>query len=512
MKFTLFLLPFFAVGALLAGRPIARWDVVPYQRVSSVFTVGVVAFHEKPLTVAFTVNGRPAHTATKPELNSRTRVWEFVFPFDAAKYPDGLVRLGATVSAEGEQPYTLPDLELYANAKKTQGSYKTAWVDPNDGNEFADGTKEHPVSSIRQAVQRCGDGGTVYLLPGNYSAKMIGGGKDRRFWTRIQPAPGVTRAQVRISSGRTGTEKLHFVNCELYCDILDGYGIVIMGEGGQTMAWFDNCKMYNRRGRYAGMTTPFGNKLRAFVTGGATMDISNGPNAELVRNHLVVNIADCAFAGNDCLVANAVVKNIDGTGTSADPELFNGFATTAHWVGDVIFYNVHASGIKAKGLSGQRLRDSAFVNIVIASTAGDLVYSRFSEDVENVLFAHITLVDQAWQWMQARNGRGNFKPKDVRMLNNVFLQMDGFETGDGSQGLLVRGSAFYNKDFYGRTTLFGEQAVDIPRTFPGEERGRFALPADSPALTAGSAIQSIPADINGTPYPEGARPCGAYAK
>ena len=512
MKHTLCLLSFLAAGALFAGRPVARWDVVPYQRVSSVFKAGVVAFHEKPVTVAFTVNGKPAHTAAKPELNSRTKVWEFVFPFDAAKYPDGLVRLGAKVTAEGGESYVLPDLELYANAKKTQGSRKAAWVDPKDGNEFADGSKEHPVNSIKQAVQKCGDGGTVYLLPGNYSAKMIGGGKDRRFWTRILPAPGAKRGQVKISSGRTGTEKLHFINCDLFCDVSDGYGTVVMGEGGQTMAWFDNCRMYNRQGRYAGTTTPFGNKLRAFVTGGQTSDISNGPNCELVRNHAVSCIADCAFAGNDCLVVNTTVKDIDGTGTSADPELFNGFATGANWVGDVIFYNVTATGVKAKGLSGQRLRDSAFVNVVVASTAGDLVYSRFSEEMENVLFAHLTLVDQPWQWMQARNGRGNFKPKDVRMLNCVFKQMEGYETGDGSQGLLVRGAAFYNKDFYGKTALFGEQAVEIPRTFPGETDGCYALPEGSPAATAGVAVQSIPADVNGALYPEGARPCGAYAK
>ena len=108
MKYPLLLLSFLAAGALFAGRPIARWDVIPYQRVSSVFKAGVVAFHEKAVTVEFTVNGRPAHTATKPELNGRTKVWEFVFPFDASKLPDGPVQLGAKVTAEGEAPYTLP--------------------------------------------------------------------------------------------------------------------------------------------------------------------------------------------------------------------------------------------------------------------------------------------------------------------------------------------------------------------------------------------------------------------
>lgn len=512
MKHSLFLLSILSAGFLFAGRPIARWDVIPYQRVSSVFKAGVVAFHEKDVRVEFFVNGKKVHTATKPELNGRTKVWEFVFPFDATQYPDGLVKLGAKAIVDGEVPYALPDVELYANSKKTQGARRAIWVDPKNGNEFSDGSEAHPVQSIRQGVQKCGDGGTVYLMPGTYQAKLIGGGKDRKYWTRILPAKGVKRSQVKIASGRTGTEKLHFINCELYCDVSDGYGTVIMGEGGQTMAWFDNCRIYNRQGRYAGTTSPFGNKLRAFVTGGVTEDLSNGPCCELVRNHEVRSIANDAFAGNDCLVVNTKLTDLDATGTSGDPDLFNGFATGDNWVGDVIFYNVRAADCKAKGLAGQRLRDSAFVNLSIGATGGDLVYSRFSEDMENVFFAHMTIVDQAWQWMQAKNGRGNYKPKGVRMLNNVFKQMEGYETGDGSQGLLVRGSAFYNKDFYGKTAVFGEKAVEIDRTFPNESDGSYALPEGSPALTAGVPLQSVPADINGVLYPDGDRPCGAYAK
>lgn len=512
MKHSLILLSVLAAGTLFAGRPIARWDVIPYQRVSSVFKAGVVAFHEKDVSVEFSVNGKTVHTATKPELNGRTKVWEFVFPFDATQYPDGLVKLGAKAIVEGEDPYVLPDVELYANSKKTQGVRKAVWVDPVKGNEFADGTEANPFKSIKQGVQKCGDGGTVYLQPGAYQAKMIGGGKDRKYWTRILPAKGVKRSQVKIASGRTGTEKLHFINCELFCDVADGYGTVIMGEGGQTMAWFDNCRIYNKQGRYAGSTIPFGNKLRAFVTGGITEDISNGPNCEIVRNHEVRAIANDAFSGNDCLVVNTKVTDLDATGTSGDPDLFNGFATGSKWVGDVILYNVSALDCKAKALAGQRLRDSAFVNLSIGATGGDLVYSRFSEDMENVLFAHVTLVDQTWQWMQAKNGRGNFKPNGVRMFNNVLRKMEGFETSDGSQGLLVKGVAYYNKDFYGKTDVFGEGAVVIERRFAGEAEGNFALPEGSPAATAGIRLQSVPADINGVPYPDGGRPCGAYAK
>ena len=41
-------------GSLFAARPVARWDVVPHQRVTGVFKAGVVAFHEKGVKVADT--------------------------------------------------------------------------------------------------------------------------------------------------------------------------------------------------------------------------------------------------------------------------------------------------------------------------------------------------------------------------------------------------------------------------------------------------------------------------
>jgi hypothetical protein len=44
-------------GERAAARPVARWDVVPDQRVSGVFRAGVCAFHEDGVRVAFSLNG-----------------------------------------------------------------------------------------------------------------------------------------------------------------------------------------------------------------------------------------------------------------------------------------------------------------------------------------------------------------------------------------------------------------------------------------------------------------------
>lgn len=512
-KSALILLSAAISAAAYAGRPVAKWDVVPYQRVAGVFKAGVVAFHEKSLKVEFTVDGKPAFVAERPTLNDRTGVWEFVFPFDASKHADGPVSLGAKAVAEGGESFALPPLALYANQGKTQGSATIAWVDPKDGNEFSTGlSRDQAVKTIKQAVAKAGDGGTVYLLPGDYQARMIGGGKVRKYWTLLTPAPGVERSQVRFSRGRTGTDKLLFRNVELYCDCSDGDSAIILGEGGKSVAWFDNCRFYNKQGRYGGNTTLFGNRLHAFITGGVTEDIGNGPCCEFVRGHQVRNIACDAFTYNGCLVVNSTVDGIDAGTTVFDPDLFNGFAVAPKWCSDNILYNVKGLNCKCKGISGQCLRDSAFVNVVVHGTGGDIVYSRFSENMENVLFAHLSLVDQKWQWMQTKNGRGDFKPSGVRFFNCLFKAMDGYEKGDGSTGLLVDHCAWYNKDFYGKTTTFGENPVAIERGFVGESEGNFALADNSAAVSGGIALQCVPADVNGVPYPEGSRPCGAYAK
>ena len=54
---------FFAAVAAVSGvaeaaRPVARWDVVPYQRIDGVFKAGVVAFHDEGVKVVFDVAGK----------------------------------------------------------------------------------------------------------------------------------------------------------------------------------------------------------------------------------------------------------------------------------------------------------------------------------------------------------------------------------------------------------------------------------------------------------------------
>lgn len=488
-----------AVASAEGARPVARWDVIPHQRIEGVFKAGVVAFHEDGVKVVFDVAGKK-FTAENPKLNDRTGVWEYYVPINAAKLPDGPFVVRATAITLGAKPesFELAELPLFADSGKTQGSRAEVTIGPDE--------------SLAQAIQKAGDGGTVYLKKGVYSLSKLGK-KDRRFWTTLTTAPGVKREEVEFSAGRPGADKLRFKGVSLFCDAEGKYASIIAGENGSTWCWLDDCRLFNKKGRWACNAQVLGNRMRAYVTGGETFDMANGPGATLQRGHYVHHISSDVWTGSDCLVVNCRSDDVNPGKTGAHPDFHQSHARAPHWVHDVILYNVSGYDCRCQGLFGIRLRDSAFVNVSFKCDC--LMYSQYSDDMENVIFAHLTIVDQTWLWREAKGPKGTFNPKDVRVFNSVFRQMGGFAAlagGDGSAGLKVYRNAFYGKDRKGRNIgEYGTDTIRAERPFADEANHTYALTKGSPALKHGIHLQCVPADINGKPYGAGPRACGAYA-
>ncbi len=218
-----------------------------------------------------------------------------------------------------------------------------------------------------------------------------------------------------------------------------------VGVGGEGTArpscvWLDNCRVYNRQGADAADTVPFGNRITAYVTGGITARMAYGPcYAKLVRGHKVAEIVNEAFSGNDVLVVNSSVIGIDpGTDSEAHPIFFQGKAINPEWVHDVILYGVKGSAVGGNAILGVRVKDSAFVDVTVETTA-DGAYSRFSDKMENVYFRNVKTPNAGWDWHQGDvTLPGAFEPKDVRAYGVAARDMFGFPTTDGSQGLLVK--------------------------------------------------------------------------
>ena len=501
--------------ALSAARPVARWDVIPHQRVKGVFKAGVCAFHEAGVKVEFSVDGKPASTAGKPEFNDRTGVWEFVFPFDASKHADGPVAITAKAIAldQAAESFDLPELRLYADNAGKLVSSVPVWADSENGDDSGDGTEAHPMKTLKAAVKKAGDGGTVYLKKGLYTPSGFGG-MGNKYWTTISAAPGVKREDVELSPGRPGGDKYRFRGLTLFCSAEGKFATILAGENGATCCWIDECLMLNKKGRWACNSNMFGNRMVGYVTGGETTEMGNGPDGTIMRGHYVHKISSDVWTGSDKLVVNCRCDDVDPGKTGAHPDFHQSHAKAPNWVHDVILYNVSGYNCRCQGLFGIRLRDSAFVNISFQCANG--MYSQYSDDMENVIFAHITLVNQTWLWREGKPPKGTYNPKDVRVFNNVFAQMGGFAAlanGDGSAGLKVYSNAFYGMDKKGKARgEYGSEALRIERAFVDEDNHNYALPKDSPALRHGIPLQCVPADINGKPYPAGPRPCGAYAQ
>ena len=417
----------FAAPALSASRPVAQWDVIPYQFVKEPFKAGVVAFYDKPFKVEFTVNGRKVAEADKASMNDRMKVEEYWFTLDPAKFnPEKLkenrLRLGAKAVAEDGTSHTLPEILLYWNKDDSLGSKKTIWIDPKNGIDYSDGTKEHPVKTMRQAVKLAGDGGTVYLArPGNYTAERIGGVKVRKYWTTIMPAPGLSRDDIEIKGGRTGCDKLHFKGVQIYSDIVNGTAYALGGIDENSSCWVEDCVIRDKGGRSSGRSYTFGNKIIGYVTGGETVDMGDGPRGRLMRNHSIKTISCDTFLGSDFLAVNCQVSDVDSSGVMDEPAFHRSQGIQGAWTHDVIIANVTASECACNGLIGLKLRDSVFSNVTLETIGPERRFlSRYAWEMENVWFDRVKVTGQEWVWFKATNHNGDFTPTDVRVTGCSF--------------------------------------------------------------------------------------------
>lgn len=491
-----------ALGTAQGARPVARWDVVPDQCFDGVFNAGVCAFHIDGVTVEFSVGGTLVHTATNPTLNPRTGVWEYWVPLRASDYPDGPISVAARAIPSGTahpEAYDLPPLTLHANAGGSLTVATTHWADAERGADTNPGTEQAPFQTLAAAMRKTPPGGTVNLRPGTYSADRLGGGSARPYWTLIQAAPGVERDAVRIGPGRPGTQRLLFRHVTLFCEADQGrYATILMGENGRHAVWLDDCKTHNTKGRWAANSTPFGNRYTAYVTGGVTTDMGNGPGGSLLRDHVIETLASDAFTGSGRLVVNCSCRGIDPGPTGAHPDFHQSHAVAPDWCEDVILYNVRGTDCVSQGLFGTRLRNSAFVNVAFEK-GRTVMCSQYSGPMENVLFLHLSIVNQSWLW------RKGYAPTDVRVANSLFPSMDGC-AGDGSAGLWVDHGHFADP---GRTC--GTEATTGNPQFTDPAAKDFHLAAGSPAQGNGRFLQCVPADLEGRPHPAEGRNRGAYA-
>ncbi len=505
-------------GGLTPTQTIGNWDVVPLQRVSSAFNVGVVAFHEEGVDVVFSVEGQEATRVTEPTLNPRTGVVEYWFTWDPADHADGPVTLGATIEpdCDGHLPRELDPLILNANAGGSQDNPAERWVDCQAGDDnTGDGSESAPYATIEKAFVEVGDGGTVLLEAGDcYALTADLPSADYTLWTTVRPAPGVDRADVSIltygpddsSTGRFGEDMVRWQDVRLYKDVDPGYSTLFYLESGHHV-WFDGAELFDARGQWNGGQPLNGNDpWAAYYTDAYIHDLQNAGH-HFGRDVVLENIGSDVFRGASGLMSiHLLVRGIDRGTTDAHPDFFQ-FYNPDSTVDNVVVYNARVYDMGAQGIFGGpgQMRNIAFVNLLMEKDPADsALTSQITGDWNHVLLWHVTTVDSG------------FMLRETDQLDNWFIQNCLFHT-------LHSGDATALPGFTIEHNHVAELVWDQPEPmglypsvgdpgFVDEANDDYHLRSDSPAALAGAPLPGNPVDAEGNPYHAETPSLGCFAR
>lgn len=504
-------------GNMVPTQTIGNWDVVPFQRFSGVFEVGIVAFHEEGVDVVFSVNGVEIARVSDPTLNPRTNVYEYWTSIDAADHPDGEIVLAAVIEpdCEGHLSRELKPLVLYANSGGSLDNETVIWADCGSGSDTDGlGTEAAPFATIERAFVDAGSGGTVYLKAGEcYALTNALPSAEYDLWTTIRPAPGVSRDQVSIltygpdddSTGRFGENMVRWQDVRLYKDVEPGYSTLFYFEA-EHRVWFDGAELFDARGQWNGGNPLNGNRpFYAYYTGAYIHDIQNAGYA-FGRDVVMENIGSDIFRGtSDLLSVNLLVLGIDRGTTDAHPDFFQ-FYNPDETVDNVVVYNALVYDMGAQGIFGGpgAMRNVAFVNLLMEKDPSDsALTSQITGDWDHVLLWHITAVDSG------------FFLREVDQLRNFFIQDNLFSTLHAGEATELPSFIIENNHVaalvWTQSDPMGENASVGDPGFVDEPADDYHLSPSSLAVHAGIPLPGVPADVENNLYDPDSPSLGCFA-
>ncbi|RKX45193.1 MAG: hypothetical protein DRP64_05100 [Verrucomicrobia bacterium] len=513
---TLLLCLFASTQEAMATKAIANWDVVPFQCINHPFKLGVVAFHETGVDVAFQINGTDAGRIADPTWNDRTGVFEYWIEINPALYSDGPLTISAIAHPDGtgHTSRVLNTLTLYANSGDSLTSPLIKWVDATTGNDTTgDGSEAEPYQTIKQAVLAVGDGGTVYLKAGTtYTLSSINGASFT-YWTTITAAPGLRADDVHVatyladgsSTGRYNQSGIRWGSVSLFCDRAVGWGTLFYLNGART--WFDGSVLYDSNGRWANSQLFNSNGAQPYLTNCDIHDVTTGGGI-FQRNVRFLDIgADIHRGANNLTSINVNIRNMDKGTTSAHPDFIQFYNPNAP-VENIIIYNCKVYDMLAQGIFGAEgagARDIAFVNLLMEKDPVDsFMTSQVSGLMDHVLLWHSTIVDQTFNFRDTTHLRN----WDVR--NCVFHTVSA-----GSAASLPNGShisyAHTGALTWEQTEPLGVNATVGDPLFVGYGNDDYRLQTNSPAHATGTPLPGVPADIDGYHYDPTAPNRGAFS-
>jgi len=451
--------------------PIARWDVVPYQRINAgeTFKAGVVAFSKNGIQkVTFTISGQgytdPASIdVTQMTYNDRTDVHEYWIPIAAGSFTsDGPITVEAIVHGNdggirdkntGGGSLGLDALPLIVNPTGSLPQPE-AWVD-NGGNDSTGEVNNpaQPYLTIRAAINAIrawrsplgyGDnaaGGVVRLYAGVHSAvssapSVLGGDE----WVTVTTAAGgnTSNTIVIAASAIRNVERVAIKGITL--DRSGGGGAIVAANstvGSLMQVWIDDCALIGS-GRWILQSNPVGLNPRTVYWTDSSItacDYATRNTAEqyLARGLTISTIGHDAFQ-NFPMIVNCTVDDIDNGDNSS------WHADAMQWWGghrdsNVIVYNYRATNCHYQGLfiRGRRTSDPeppnaqgmAFVNVYIDMADDASGSSGWYRRVDHLIWWHCTFRSNLGFFVDPLDGYSSWPVEitDFSAKGNVFNEM-----------------------------------------------------------------------------------------
>lgn len=508
-------------------KPIARWDVVPHQRINAdgVLNVGVVAFSKYGIShVRFLINGQ-GYTGPSPvdvtemTWNEKTDTYEYWTPIYGADFTsDGPITVEAEVYGHDgglRDKHTdgggvgLDPLPLVVNPKGALPQVQ-AWVSPA-GND-ATGAVEDPgrpfatiaraIDAIRQHRSQLGfgnnaDGGVVRLTPGSHgcsSGGVAGPIQCDDEWLTITTAAGGTYENtVLLPGGIVPTRKIALRGIRL-----QGSGTIGMSydHRQQTTVWADGCDIIGS-GRGISTAHPLSCEYaRLYYTGCSISQVHQATSgSNLCRNLSIYTISDDAFQ-NVPLVINCVVDDVDPLDTGAHADVWqHGGGNSSNKIDDnVIVYNLVARGLKYQSIfirgdvysPPSMAQGMAFVNVYMEMRPDSHGWAGWGRWVDHLLWWHCSFAFKGMGFMSDSYAGGPKVP--CRVTNLSVKGCDFAFFGDG--GAEVDWAGFDSNHFAGGDLAVGTNVTEGDRQVDAD-----GVPlAGSPLVDRLDAI--VPVDVN----------------
>lgn len=492
IKRTIIILLFLLVPSIaFALTPIARTDVVPYQRIEygTSFKFGVIAFSKAGIDrVDFAISGQGYSSGTKSSstmaLNTRvasgqggnpgseyTGVYEYFVEIPANEFSsNGIITVTPTVYGDDAGSRALSAVTMYVEGA-SDASPVEAWVatDGNDGTGTV-GNDSLPYATFAGAMAdiETANGGvldyaTLYLEEGSYDIDNYSGTTtNERF--RVTRASGASIDNTILNEGGTAVEGI----------LLKVEGVTMTSQGsvdyvlddGSDGVWVDKCKMIGP-GRTTSSSHPVSSP-NVYMTDSYIYNVAFGIQSNpaiIMRGLDIQQIADDLITQDKYLLVNTWLTDQDPEGTGWHSDVRQTYFGTKP--DNSIMYNVVAKELYYQGIfhriqNAALVEGTAYVNIFIdlkLSKFPGCGGARFGGGWNHTIVWHNTIIGTedpgfcagdryAIVYLTDEDGyNGSFD--NTSWIGNVFqrFQIGGLEEGYDSE-MLDSGNGFGNEATY----------------------------------------------------------------